>query len=40
MTWPDGGIYEGEFVNGKMEGKGIRNWPNGNYYDGQFKNNL
>jgi len=40
MTWTDGSKYEGQFVNGKMEGKGIKTWPNGNTYDGMFKNNL
>ena len=34
MSWPDGAQYKGEFVNGKFEGKGLKNWPNGDYFDG------
>lgn len=28
-VWLDGRTYEGDFVNGKMEGYGIFKWPNG-----------
>eukprot|EP01119_Soliformovum_irregulare_P010256 TRINITY_DN2512_c0_g3_i5.p1 TRINITY_DN2512_c0_g3~~TRINITY_DN2512_c0_g3_i5.p1 ORF type:complete len:863 (+),score=271.43 TRINITY_DN2512_c0_g3_i5:25-2613(+) len=31
-------IYEGEWVNGRMEGKGIYYFPNNNIYDGEWKN--
>lgn len=40
MTWSDQSYYEGEFLNGKMEGKGTKYWPNGNRYEGLFKNDL
>ena len=40
MLWPDGTKYEGEFVNGKMEGKGTKEWPNGNRYEGLWKNDV
>lgn len=40
MVWPDNTKYEGEFVNGKMEGKGVKTWPNGNRYEGMWKNDL
>ena len=36
MKWPDLSTYEGEFFDGKMQGKGIRNYANGNIYDGEF----
>ena len=39
MVWSDGSKYAGQFVNGKMEGKGLKTWPNGNTYQGMFKNN-
>ena len=28
-VWPDGRIYEGEFIVGKKNGKGKFFWPNG-----------
>ena len=36
MRWPDLSTYEGDFEDGKMEGKGIRKYSNGNIYEGQF----
>ena len=36
MKWPDLSRYEGEFMEGKMHGKGIRYYANGNIYDGNF----
>ena len=34
----DGGYYEGQFINGEMDGTGIRFWGfNGNFYEGQFR---
>ena len=33
----DNGKYEGEFINGKKNGKGIFYFNNGNIYDGEWK---
>jgi hypothetical protein len=30
--------FEGQFIKGMPEGKGIYTWANGTYYDGQWKN--
>ena len=35
-TYPNGSVYQGEFVNGKREGKGFFKWPNGEEYDGEW----
>ena len=35
--YPDGSSYEGEFCNGKREGKGTYYFINGNKYEGDFK---
>ena len=40
MLWDDNTRYEGEFQNGKMEGKGIKTWTNGNRYEGMWTNDL
>lgn len=40
MLWEDKSKYEGEFVNGMMEGKGIKTWPNGDKYEGMWQNDL
>jgi hypothetical protein len=34
-----GGIYEGQWFEGKMHGKGVFTFPNGNVYDGNWANN-
>ena len=31
-------IYEGEFVDNKMSGKGKYSWPSGREYEGYFEN--
>lgn len=32
-------LYKGQFVEGKMEGFGIKHFPNGNIYEGFFYDN-
>jgi len=32
--------YEGQFIKGKPEGKGLYKWSDGTYYDGQWKNGM
>ncbi len=39
-TLPDGAIYDGDMVDGIIEGKGRMLWPNGHRYEGPFKNGL
>jgi hypothetical protein len=34
MIWPDQSRFEGDFKNGKMEGKGTKLFANGNKYIG------
>lgn len=38
-TYPNGDIYDGEFVKGLREGKGKYTYANGDEYDGEFKEN-
>lgn len=38
FAWPDGRIYEGEWIGGKKNGLGKYFWTNGQVYDGEFKN--
>ena len=38
MMWPDQSRYEGEFAEGRMEGRGIRFYANGNIHDGSWYN--
>ena len=33
-------MYEGEWVDGKMHGRGVYTFPNGNKYDGEWQNDL
>lgn len=37
-AYPDGAIYEGEFVKSKFQGQGRRTFPSGEMYEGEFKN--
>ena len=37
--WSNGSIYEGDFVNGELEGSGRLVYHNGNVYSGEFKAN-
>ena len=36
--WPEGGEYEGEYVNGIKEGQGIFTWEDGKIFKGPFTN--
>ena len=36
-TYKNGDTYEGSFVNGKREGKGVYIYQNGDKYEGEFK---
>jgi hypothetical protein len=35
----DGSYYEGDYVEGRKEGKGKYVWPEGSYYYGDWKGN-
>ena len=35
-TWPDGAKYEGEYKEGKKNGKGTLNFADGSKYIGDF----
>jgi hypothetical protein len=34
----NGSVYEGVFVDGEIEGHGVRTWPDGTRYVGNFDN--
>ena len=37
LTFPDGSaIYEGDFKNNHIHGKGLQTWKEGNTYDGDW----
>jgi ubiquitin len=40
MEYTSGGVYEGNFSNGRKEGAGVQRWTNGDSYDGEWKNGL
>lgn len=35
-TYPDGSVYDGEFLDGQRHGHGIYKWPDGTVYEGGF----
>ena len=37
VNYPDGSKYEGDWENGKREGRGVLTFTNGEYYEGGFK---
>ena len=37
-TWPDGNIYEGQYIYGIKEGYGEFRWADGRIFKGPFKN--
>jgi hypothetical protein len=36
MDYASGDVYEGEWVNGKFQGKGTYIWKNGQKYQGEY----
>ncbi len=34
FKWPDGRVYEGDYVNDKKHGIGKVTWPDGRVYEG------
>lgn len=40
MRYSNGGIYAGEFIGGKPEGRGVWVYPDGLVYDGEFKSGI
>jgi hypothetical protein len=41
MRYPDESYYVGEFIAGKMHGKGRYTWTKtGNWFEGNYKDNL
>ena len=36
----DGSIYEGDWFEGKMHGRGVYTWPSGQSYEGEYKMDL
>ena len=39
QEYVNGDIYDGEWVDGKREGRGVYVYKNGNKYEGNYKNN-
>jgi hypothetical protein len=38
MTYPDGRIYSGDFVDGEQTGRGVLTAPDGKRLEGRFAN--
>ena len=36
-TWPDGRVYEGDYLNDQRHGNGVFTWPDGRTYSGQWE---
>jgi hypothetical protein len=36
-NYPDGKSYEGDWLDGKPHGRGIKSWPDGRKYDGMWE---
>jgi hypothetical protein len=34
FKWPDGRVYEGDYLNDKKHGNGKVSWPDGREYEG------
>ena len=39
QKWPDGRVYEGEWLNDEFHGKGKSTWADGRIYEGDYKKN-
>ena len=37
VTFENGNVYEGDFADNKLHGKGKYTWPNGNVYEGDWR---
>ena len=37
--WPDGAVFEGQFVEGKKNGPGVFQWCDGSIFKGNFMDN-
>lgn len=40
FAWPDGKVYNGEYINDKKEGYGEFKWPDGKIYKGAWKDGV
>ena len=40
FKWPDGRVYEGDYVEDKKQGMGTVTWPDGRAYEGMWKNGM
>lgn len=40
MKFSSGAVYSGEFINGKIHGKGVLDFTNGNRYSGEWQNGI
>ena len=38
QVFPNGVTYEGEWLDGLKDGKGVQVWQDGSLYEGYFKN--
>lgn len=38
FTWPDGRVFEGNYLNDKKHGPGKFIWPDGRMYEGVWEN--
>ena len=36
LRWPDGKVYEGDFIEDKRHGHGLFKWKDGREYEGEW----